>query len=76
MPGSYPKPSSNAVVEIVNFDTRRYCDEIKREAWGYIEYQFPLNSDIVSDYELTPFPLKSGVVRKYADLLRIFLDFS
>ncbi|MEH2932129.1 hypothetical protein VSQ48_19945 [Candidatus Ventrimonas sp. KK005] len=60
MPGSYPKPPSNAVVEIVNFDTRRYCDEIKREAWGYIDYQFPLSSDIASDYELLPFPIKNG----------------
>lgn len=31
-------PSSRRVLNIVNFDERRYCPEIDREAWGYIEY--------------------------------------
>ena len=39
MPGSYPKPAGNPVVEIRNFDARVFCGEIGREAWGYIEYE-------------------------------------
>lgn len=35
MPGSYPKPAGNPVVEIRNFDARVFCGEIGREAWGY-----------------------------------------
>ena len=39
MPGSYPKPAGNPVVEIRNFDARVFCGEIGREVWGYIEYE-------------------------------------
>lgn len=60
MPGSYPKPSSNTVLEIVNFDARTYCDEIRREAWGYIEYKLPLTPETATDYELLPLPVKAG----------------
>lgn len=41
-------------MEIVNFDARTYCDEIKREAWGYIEYKLPLTPETAADYELIP----------------------
>lgn len=53
MPGSYPKPQGNQIREICNFDQRTYCNEISREAWGYIEYTEPLAPSAVSNYELT-----------------------
>lgn len=53
MPGSYPKPHGNQIREICNFDQRTYCNEISREAWGYIEYAKPLAPSAVSNYELT-----------------------
>ena len=31
MPGSYPKPAGNPVVEIRNFDARVFCGEIGHE---------------------------------------------
>ena len=40
MPGSYPKPAGNPVVEIRNFDARVFCGEIGREAWGYTNRPF------------------------------------
>ena len=36
MPGSYPKKA--AAQEIENFDEKTFCEEIGREAWGYIDY--------------------------------------
>ena len=46
MPGSYPKPAGNPVVEIRNFG------EIGREAWGYIEYEQALFPGQAQSYEL------------------------
>lgn len=57
-PGSYPKGQGNKVLEIHNFDSRTYCEEIQREAWGYVEYEKPLTEREVADYELTKGPLK------------------
>lgn len=49
MPGGYPKKGNE---EIHNFDTRTFCEEIGREAWGYIEYQEPLSKKETDAYEL------------------------
>ena len=40
-PGSFPRVAFNAVKEIVNFERKTYCEEIGREAWGYIDYEKP-----------------------------------
>ena len=53
MPGGYPKPAGNAVKEIVNFDGRTFCEDIGRDAWGYVEYGTPLSDTDVREYELT-----------------------
>ena len=37
MPGGFPRKAD--VVEIKNFDVKTFCEEIGKEAWGYIEYQ-------------------------------------
>ena len=52
-PGGYPKPKENKVVEIVNFDAPIYCEKIKSDAWGYIDYEKPLARDEMKNYELT-----------------------
>lgn len=49
-PGSYPE--SEWVDCIVNFPDRVYCEEIKREAWGYIDYRQPLTEQQAEEYEL------------------------
>lgn len=51
MPGSYPNWES--AEEIHNFDTKTFCEEIGREAWGYIDYREPLTEEQAKDYELT-----------------------
>lgn len=50
LPGGYPKRVE--VEEIHNFDTRTFCEEIGREAWGYIDYREPLTEKEAGDYEL------------------------
>ena len=51
-PGTFPKPEGNKVLEIVNFDKRKYCEEASRDCWGYIEYEYPLTEKQAVDYEL------------------------
>lgn len=51
MPISYPNRES--VEEIRNFDTKTFCEEIGREAWGYIDYREPLTKEQAEAYELT-----------------------
>lgn len=52
MPGSYPKKA--AVQEIENFNEKTFCEEIGREAWGYIDYSEELTESEAADYELVP----------------------
>ena len=48
-PGSYPKEQVDC---IVNFPDRVYCEEIGREAWGYIDYRLPLTEQQIEEHEL------------------------
>ena len=50
-PGGYPNRES--VEEIHNFDTKTFCEEIGREAWGYIEYREAITPEQAKAYELT-----------------------
>lgn len=56
--GCYPKyirpGEENKVVEIVNFDERTYCPEVRGEAWGYIEYENPIPANDMIACELLP----------------------
>ena len=49
-PGTFPK--TQKVKDIVNFDRRQQIPEINHEAWGYIEYEAPLDADEANRYEL------------------------
>ena len=49
-PGAFPK--TREVVNIHNFDCRRYVEAIQREAWGYIEYAGELDEKDACNYEL------------------------
>ena len=62
-PGSYPEPAFNQVTAIHNYDSRTYCEEIGREARGYIEYGHPLHPEVAIDFELTPPPSKIKKIR-------------
>lgn len=54
-PGTFPgRPES-----ITNFDDRTYCEEIGREAWGYIEYKEPLSAEETAACDLTPAGMKT-----------------
>lgn len=53
-PGTFPQPAWNKVLEIHNFDSKTYCEELGREAWGYIDYEQPLATEQAASYELTP----------------------
>lgn len=50
MPGGFPNKES--VKKIENFESRIFCEEIGRPAWGYIEYNLPLLPSEASRYEL------------------------
>ena len=58
VPGAFPKSMINPVMNVVNFDQKTFCEEIGRDAWGYVEYARALDPDVAKDYELTPMPTK------------------
>lgn len=49
-PGTFPKKDGRET--IVNFNEKTYCEEIGREAWGYIDYPEPLTKEEAVSYEL------------------------
>lgn len=51
-PGTFPRQDGKET--ITNFDGKTYCEEIGREAWGYIDYREPLTPEQSASYELTP----------------------
>lgn len=55
--GTYPKPQGNKVLNIENFEERTFCEQVGREAWGYIEYELPVSDVLLRDFEL----VKAGV---------------
>lgn len=52
MPGAFPKPQGNRVLSIENYDERTFCEEIDREAWGYVEYEKPVSAVLLHNYEM------------------------
>lgn len=51
-PGTFPKPQGNKVLDIQNFDDKRYVESIENDAWGYIDYEQELTERDVKNYEL------------------------
>ena len=51
-PGTFPRPAGTTKIRIHNFDTRTYCPEIGRQAWGWIDYPEQLSEKDARDYEL------------------------
>ena len=58
-PGSFPNPPGNKVLEIHNFDSKTYCEELGREVWGYIDYERPLTRYDCNAYELSAVQTKT-----------------
>ena len=50
-PGTFPRQDGTET--ITNFDGPTYCEEIGREAWGYIDYEQALSPEQAASYELT-----------------------
>lgn len=50
LPGSFPKKAIAEKIE--NFDTKTFCEEIGKDAWGYIEYREVLTKEEADAYEL------------------------
>ena len=42
----------NGFIQYENFDCRQFCPEIDREAWGWVEYDHPLDEKQVKEYDL------------------------
>ena len=49
-PGTIPSDPKPA--QIVNFDSRQQVESIGSPAWGYVDYEDPLDEKTASDYEL------------------------
>ena len=46
-PGTYPRKDGRETIH--NFDKKTYCEEIGREAWGYIDYPDALTEKEMSE---------------------------
>lgn len=57
LPGSFPKKEETEKIE--NFDTKTFCKEIGREAYGYIEYRSALSKEEADAYELASGGMKT-----------------
>lgn len=51
-PGSFPR--ANGYETVVNFDEPVFCNEIRRYAWGYIDYPQAVRKEQAEHYDLTP----------------------
>jgi len=51
-PGTIPKVWDNQATNIEDFGSKKYVDEIKGKAWGYVDYMYPLTSHQIDAYEL------------------------
>lgn len=54
-PGSCPRAG---VQEVVNYDEKKFCEEIGMDAWGFVEYTRELTKQEADDYELIQAGLK------------------
>lgn len=45
-------PCENLAIEIVNFESRQYVEEIGRQAWGYVDYAVDLISEAAASHEM------------------------
>ena len=50
--GTYPLTDGNMVLNIKNYDERKYIDEIRRMAWGHIDYSKELPELVAKGYDL------------------------
>lgn len=60
-PGAYPNTSQQPI-NIKNFDDKKFCEEIGREAWGYIDYEKPPAQTVSQHYSL----VQEGVFTWYS----------
>lgn len=68
-PGTYPRKDGRESIH--NFDYKTYCEEIGREAWGYIDYPEPLTEKEMSEYELMQ--SEEQATQHGADAIDIFM---
>lgn len=55
-------------VGVVNFDEKIYVPKIKREAWGFVDYDRPLTKEEIKEYELCP-------AQDYVSVSGVFSEF-
>ena len=70
-PGTYPRKDGRETIH--NFCEKTYCEEIGREAWGYIDYPAPLKEKEISEYELMQ--SKEQATQHGADAIDLFMGF-
>lgn len=50
--GTYPKPEGNNLLDIHNYSERTKIEGLPRGAWGWLEYEKPLTTKEMLDYDL------------------------
>lgn len=65
-PGTYPRQDGTECY-INFFGGKIFCEEINREAWGFIEYREPITPEAAAEYELTTVGEKDSKVLEGTD---------
>ena len=75
VPGGCPRAG---VQKVHNYDEKEFCEEIGREAWGYVDYDRELTNEEVEDYELLPAGIKKfwAVTTTFCDDGHVVSDIS
>ncbi len=47
-------PRSAKIIEVHNFDERKYCKEVERLAWGWVKVKGELSKEDCQHYDLAP----------------------
>lgn len=68
--GTFPKPTENQPLEIVNYDGRIPVEGGAFLAWGVLTYEKPLTNQEQYDYELRPSPDNPDVREKMREQAR------
>lgn len=62
-PGNFPQLEGNQVIEIHNFPKKVWCEYIRKEAWGCIEYERELPRHVAKAYHFVTGKRKRYLVK-------------
>lgn len=73
-PFTWPSEHADKVAEIVNWDERRYVEEVGRWAFGYIDWAEDVPMEDLRRYELMVTPTEDAQLERIGEILARYND--